>query len=153
SVARNLVQGEPQLYLHGHGGKDARWSNPIGYVCARDGGEALKQAREAKSLSQRGLARGAGIGPHTVSDLEGILGYKTTAEKASRIAAVLELPFEELFIAAFPRVRQDKRRRSRVGSKPGSSAQASVVKLERYSREHGLWTAQTAAEYLGVDPK
>jgi transcriptional regulator with XRE-family HTH domain len=153
SVARNLVQGEPQLYVHGHGGKDARWSNPVGWVCARDGGDRLKQAREAKGLSQRALAQGADVGGHSISDLEGVAGYKTKVEKAERIAAVLEMPLEELFTAEFPRVRQDRRVRTRPGSRPGSAARASVVDLERYCREHDLWTGSAAADFLGMDPK
>jgi DNA-binding XRE family transcriptional regulator len=157
--SRNLVKDEPRLYLRchmlrGHDGRDARWSNPVGYVCARDGGDRLKEAREAKGLSQNQLTRAAEVGKsQTVCNLEGIAGHKTRIEKAKRIAAVLEVGFDQLFTHEFSRVDTSKRVRTRPGASRGSTALTASADCDRYCLEHSYWTGEQAADFLCVNPK
>jgi len=132
---------------------EARWSNPVGYVTARDGGDWLKEAREARCLSQRGLGRAARVDGHLISELEGIAGRLTAVDKAERIAVVLEVPLESLFTDEAPHVRIGERRRTRIPVSRGTPARNEAAALQRFCEERGLWNGRRTAKELLVDEK
>ena len=125
-----------------------RWTS--GYLRARDGGERLREAREAKGWSRRQLGRVANVSGHIVARLEGIAGTSTTRDKAARIAGELGLTLFDLFTSEEPVAHPTEGERTRPPAKAGELAKAEADRLKRYCEKHGYWTGTEAADFLGA---
>lgn len=59
-------------------------------------GAKLREIREEKGLTVRGVARASGVNYGTISRLEGSSGVRTTVAKLEAIALALGVPFARL---------------------------------------------------------
>lgn len=146
---RNLVAGEPRLYIVGHN----RTACPGRRQVARDGGGPLRAAREAKGLSQSGLARLAGTSSATVSTIEGTERV-THVGTAQRIADVLEVDVAELFSAEIPDVRSGERTRPATPATErydGEAKRREALEVRAYRKANDLWNREETADYLILD--